>query len=76
MGIEAYEAQQMVNGQQQTIEECMRELDSVYAVREEMENLLEETQEACQQKKLELKEAEKTGNMRYIHCSAKPTCFL
>lgn len=67
LGIEAYEAQQMVNVQQQSIEDCMRELDSVYAVREEMENLLEESQEACQQKKLELKEAEKTGENHYIH---------
>lgn len=61
LGLDTYEAQQMINTQQQAIEECMSELDNVYAGREEMENLLEEADEACQQKKARLKEAEKNG---------------
>lgn len=61
LGIDTYEAQQMIDTQQRAIGECMSELDNVYAGREEMENLLEEADEVCQQKKHQLMEAEKTG---------------
>lgn len=61
MGIETYEAQQLVNKQQQDLEMCVSELQQICDATEQMENHLNESKESFNKKRQELLELEQHG---------------
>lgn len=61
LGVEAYEAQQLVTKQQSQLNECITELESISAAREEVENQLEETTALHKEQTSKLIETEKRG---------------
>ncbi|KAB0794085.1 hypothetical protein PPYR_13705 [Photinus pyralis] len=59
LGLETYEAQQVVNKQQRELEMCISELDHICAATEEMELELDEAKKTLSQKRLDVLEAER-----------------